>query len=136
MKSKQALKNIFSVILMQLAMAVSGFILPHFFITVYGSAINGMISSVTQFLSYLSLVEAGISAASVLGLYVPLANGDIDERNRMLSYTKKFYFHSGILYTLLLAILMVVYPIIVKGQADSITTRLMILVLAGSNLVD
>ena len=136
MKSKQALKNIFSVILMQLAMAVSGFILPHFFITVYGSVINGMISSVTQFLSYLSLVEAGISAASVLGLYVPLANGDIDERNRMLSYTKKFYFHSGILYTLLLVILMIVYPIIVKGQADSITTRLMILVLAGSNLVD
>ena len=63
---------------------------------------NGMIVSVTQFISYLALVEAGVSAASIVGLYKPLADNNIDEINRILSATKRFYYRSGIAYVLLL----------------------------------
>ena len=136
MTSKSALKNIISSIILQVVTALSGLILPHFFIVFYGSAINGMISSVTQFLSYLALVEAGIGASAIVALYKPIEEKNENERNYILSAAKKFYFQSGVIYILLLMILLFCYPMLTGDQTDRITTILMIIVLAGSNLID
>ncbi|MDO5415003.1 MAG: hypothetical protein Q4F78_06005 [Bacillota bacterium] len=136
MRSKKALKNIIANLLLQLTVAISGLILPRFFIIAYGSTMNGMIVSVTQFITYLALVEAGVSAASIVGLYKPLADNDLTEVNRILSATKRFYYRSGVAYTALLAVLVIVYPMLVNNQIDENITRFMILILAASNLVD
>ena len=136
MNSKLAITNIISSIILQVVTAISGLILPRFFISCYGSAINGMVVSITQFLSYLALVEAGISAAAVVELYKPLENQDEYRRNYILSAAKKFYLQSGILYTICLILLLICYPAIIGDQVSHITTMLMILVLAGSNLID
>ena len=77
MRSRKALKNILANLILQITVALSGLILPRFFIIAYGSAMNGMIVSVTQFISYLALVEAGVSAASIVGLYKPLADNKV-----------------------------------------------------------
>ena len=98
---------------------------------------NGMIVSVTQFISYLALVvSSGVSAASIVGLYKPLADNNIDEINRILSATKRFYYRSGIAYVLLLVFLVVLYPMLVQNQIQPGITRFMIIILATSNLVD
>ena len=73
MRVQQALKNLICNVLLQVVTAISGLILPRLYLQIYGSALNGMVSSATQFMSYLSLVEAGISAASIVGLYTPLS---------------------------------------------------------------
>ena len=136
MRSRKALKNILANLILQITVALSGLILPRFFIIAYGSAMNGMIVSVTQFISYLALVEAGVSAASIVGLYKPLADNNIDEINRILSATKRFYYRSGIAYVLLLVFLVVLYPMLVQNQIQPGITRFMIIILATSNLVD
>ncbi len=136
MRSRKALKNILANLILQITVALSGLILPRFFIIAYGSAMNGMIVSVTQFISYLALVEAGVSAASIVGLYKPLADNDVDEINRILSATKRFYYRSGIAYVLLLVFLVVLYPMLVQNQIQPGITRFMIIILATSNLVD
>ncbi len=137
MRSRKALKNILANLILQITVALSGLILPRFFIIAYGSAMNGMIVSVTQFISYLALVEAGVSAASIVGLYKPLADNNIDEINRILSATKRFYYRSGIAYVLLLVFLVVLYPMLVQNQIQpGIVQRFMIIILATSNLVD
>lgn len=63
LRVQQALKNLICNVLLQVVTAISGLILPRLYLQIYGSALNGMVSSATQFMSYLSLVEAGISAA-------------------------------------------------------------------------
>lgn len=136
MRSKSALKNILANLILQITAAISGLILPRFFIIAYGSTMNGMIVSVTQFISYMALVEAGVSAASIVGLYKPLADNNIVEINRILSATKRFYYRSGIFYIVLLVILVAVYPLLVKNQIDEGLTRFMIIILASSNIVD
>ena len=118
MRSKSALKNILANLILQITAAISGLILPRFFIIAYGSTMNGMIVSVTQFISYMALVEAGVSAASIVGLYKPLADNNIVEVNRILSATKRFYYRSGIFYIALLVILVAAYPLLVKNQID------------------
>lgn len=136
MRSKQALKNVIANLLLQTVTAVSGLLLPRFYLVAYGSAMNGMVSSVTQFMAYLMLVEAGISAASVVGLYGPLALHNENDINGVLAATQKFYIQSGTVYFFLVIILTIFYPLLVKNQISSFTTRGIIMILASSNLLD
>ncbi len=136
MRSTIVKKNLISSVVLQLTAALSGFILPHLIISEYGSATNGMISSITQYLSYLAMVESGVRASSLIELYKPLADNDEARRNQILSATRAFYTKSGMVYILCLLGLMWLYPFLVEGQVDTDTARWMILILAGSNIID
>ena len=57
MRTKLALKNASMSLLLQLVLAISGILLPRFFIALYGSAVNGLVSSIGQFISYMSLEQ-------------------------------------------------------------------------------
>lgn len=136
MRNKQAFKNLWGNLLLQIIVAVSGLVLPRFFLNQYGSTVNGMINSVSQFLTYLNLVEAGISSAAIVELYGPLNENDTRAINSVLSALQKFYYKSGGAYIILLTVMTVVYPFFVASQIDSLSTRILILILAASNLVD
>lgn len=134
--SKNAKYNTLTALLLQITTAISGLILPQLFIRTYGSSMNGMVTSVTQFISYLSLVEAGIGAGSIVALYRPLANDDDSLISKILSTTKDFYRKSGIIFILLLLVLTVVYPLITSNQVDKGTTTWMIIILSLSAMCD
>ena len=136
MRSEQAFKNMAANLFLQIVVFISGIILPRFILQAYGSSINGMITSVNQFLTYLGLAEAGVATASVVALYTPLALGRKDEVNSILSAARKFYNRSGVLFLSLTAVLVFIYPFFISGQLDNSLVRWMIVVLAGSTLVD
>lgn len=136
MRSKQAMKNMIANVFLQIVIFTSGIILPRFFMEAYGSGVNGMITSVNQFLAYLGLAEAGVGTASVVALYSPLACDDKEEVNSILSATRKFYNRSGVLFLVLVLVLAFFYPILISRQLDSGMVRGMVLVLASSTLVD
>ena len=77
-----------------------------------------------------------MATASVVALYTPLALERKDEVNSILSATRKFYNRSGVLFLSLTALLVFVYPFFISGQLDNSLVRWMIVVLAGSTLVD
>ena len=85
------LHNSFMTALQQVVAMAAAFIIPRILMSVYGSEINGFIVSVTQFISYFVLVEAGISGASIYALYKPLADNNITAINSIVSAAKKFY---------------------------------------------
>lgn len=136
MRGRQALKNILANLLLQLVTAASGFILPRFYLLAYGSAMNGMISSVSQFMSYLMLVEAGVGSACAVALYGPLSRRDEGRVNAILAASRQFYRRSGCLYLFLVLMLAAGYPFLVADQAPVDVTRAIVLILSGSNLVD
>ena len=137
MRTKQALKNAVFSVFLQLTLAVSGILVPRFFIALYGSAVNGLVSSISQFITYMSLVEAGVGAAATVSLYGPLANKNTNEVNGVLAATKRFYLRSGLIFAGLVALLVVFYPYIVKNEIqDTGFIRIMILVLSVNGLVD
>lgn len=129
-------KNTFSALMLQIVTAISGLILPQLFIRTYGSTMNGMVTSVSQFISYLSLVEAGIGAASIAALYRPLEEKNHSLINKILSTTKKFYLKAGVIFVLLLIALLIFYPLLSSSQIDYETTIWMILILSISALTD
>ena len=128
-RRKEILLTVASNLLLQIVTAVCGFILPPLIIGTFGSSVNGMVSSITQFIAYLNIVEAGVGGASIAALYKPLAIGDIAERNAILSATTKFYNRSGLLFTILVFMLAFIYPLIVGNEVDRFQSTLMVLVL-------
>lgn len=107
-----------------------------FFLEAYGSSINGMVTSVNQFLIYLGLAEAGVGTASVVALYGPLAEENQNEINGILSATRRFYNRSGYLFGALVAGFVFIYPYLITQQLSASLVRTMILILASSTLVD
>ena len=60
----------------QVIVMLAGFVTPRILLQFYGSEMNGLVSSINQFITYFSLVEAGIAGAAVYSLYKPLAEKD------------------------------------------------------------
>ena len=110
MRSKQAFKNMTANLLLQAVMLFSGIVLPRFFMEAYGSSVNGMITSVNQFLMYLGLAEAGVGVASTVALYKPLAEENQREINAVLSAARRYYNRSGMLFLGMVLALIFLYP--------------------------
>ena len=106
--------NSMTVVLYRIIAMVTAFIIPRIIMTVYGSEINGFIVSVKQFVTYFYLVEAGISGASTVALYKPLADQNVPAINGVLSAAKKFYYQSGWAFIGLVTLLAIFYPLFIK----------------------
>ena len=76
MKNKVTLVNMISSLALQICTIISGFIIPKIILSYFGSDTNGLISSLNQFLSYISLLEGGVTGVVAANLYKPLVNGD------------------------------------------------------------
>ena len=74
MRSKKAVYNIISTLILQIIAIIYGFIVPKIIIKSFGSNVNGLVSSITQFLAYITLLESGVGPLIRASLYKPLAN--------------------------------------------------------------
>jgi O-antigen/teichoic acid export membrane protein len=136
MRSKNAINNLAAALLLSLITAIAGLILPKLFIMTYGSEVNGLISSIKQFLVYLALVEAGIGYASMAMLYAPLKEKNYKIVNGILSATKIQYIKSGWLFFGLVLVLSIVYPFFVREQIPWVMSLLMVLVLGMTGVAE
>ena len=137
MRTKQAMKNVATSFLLQIVLALSGIIVPKFFIEVFGSSVNGLVSSINQFITYMSLVEAGIGAAGTVALYPLIAEKNSKRISEVVSAARNFYLHSGLIFLLLAVLLVISYPYVVDNEIQDIGfIRMMIAVLCINGIVD
>ncbi|MBD8500084.1 polysaccharide biosynthesis C-terminal domain-containing protein [Paenibacillus arenosi] len=134
MRSKLALYNLSASLALQFITALVGIILPRFIIEAYGSSMNGMIASITQVMRYLSIVEAGLGAACIAALYLPLANNDTNQVSTVLSAARMLYNRTGKLFAIFAVVAVLVYPFLVYAQVPVFTAGAMVLIMAGGGL--
>ena len=118
-RTEKFMWNSLSAAILQVVTMIAGLITPHIMLSVYGSDINGLITSINQFISYFNLVEAGLAAATIYALYAPLANDNYDEINSIVTASKQFYIQSGFIFVALTVGLALLYPIFVKSEVLS-----------------
>lgn len=136
-RTKAFFYNAFSSMLLQVVVMVAGFITPRLMLMTYGSEINGLISSITQFIGYFALVEAGLAGASIFALYKPLANKNTDEISSVVSATVNFYNKTGCIFLTLILGLSVVYPVVIKTDLlNSLEVGFLVLVLSISTALN
>lgn len=115
-RTKNATLNIIFSILLQLVVFIRGLILPRIIIPAYGSDVNGLLSSIAQFLAYISLLEAGVGSIFRASLYKPLAQRDMNGVSGIINEQKRFYRNIGAIFALYVIVLCIVYPLIAKTQ--------------------
>lgn len=136
-RTEKFFKNSITTALYQIVVMIAGFITPRIMLSYYGSEINGLVTSVSQFISYFNLVEAGLASAAAYALYKPLAEKDSGEISAIVSASRRFYNISGGLFFALTIILSLIYPIFVKADALSPTlVALLVLVIGASGALE
>ena len=119
MRTEKFLKNSFFTAALQIVTVLAGLVIPRFMLRYYGSEINGLVSSLTQFISYFNLIEAGIAGSVVYYLYKPLHDRDEKIISSIVVTAKKYYTKCGLIFLGLVFILACIYPLFVKTEGLS-----------------
>ena len=90
-------KNTLWSIVQHITVVLCGLVLPREILSHFGSEMNGVVHSVSQFLSYTVLLEMGIGAVIPASLYAPLASGDHLRISAILSSGYKVYRRIGLI---------------------------------------
>ena len=72
MRTKKAVINTMTSIMAEVVSIICGLILPRLILGAFGSSYNGITSSITQFLSCIVLLRAGVGSVTRAALYVDL----------------------------------------------------------------
>ena len=132
MKKNTVLINIVTSLMLQIITIISGFVIPRLIISEFGSDVNGLISSITQFLSYISLLEGGLSGVVMASLYKPLADNDIKKVSGVINATTRFFRQIAIIYIVYTFVLALVYPLMVPTGYSNGYIFGLVVVLAGN----
>lgn len=135
-RTKLFFKNSFYTILLQIFSTLSGIILPIVMIKYYGSEINGLVSSITQFLVYLKLMEAGLSAAATYNLYKPLAENDHKKVSAIVSAANKFYKKIAFYFTIGVLAFSLIYSFVIDVPISQLETILLIFIMGLSGTLE
>lgn len=106
-------KNIITNITLQVVLGASGLMIPRLILLSYSSEMNGMINSITQFLTYAGMVELGIMNAAVPMFYKPFVIRDYRSINDIFNTVRRKYISSGCLYLIIVLVVALVYPVFV-----------------------
>lgn len=112
---------------------IVGLFLPQALMLCYGSPTNGLITSLQQIVSYLTLIEGGLTGSLSFALYKPMAKGDQNLINTILSSARKQYNRIGLVFLIALCVLAVLYPVVVNGSPYSYGETLLFVLLLGVN---
>lgn len=133
MRSKNAAKNIVTALFLQIVTIICGFIVPRLIISAYGSEVNGLVNSITQFLAYITLLESGFGPVVKSVLYKPIARNDKATIEKILKSAEKFFRVIAGIFVLYIVVLCVVYPLLVDNQFGPwFTVSLLIIMAAGT----
>ena len=127
-------KNVLSAIIYQIVHIVYGFLIPRLILGAFGSSINGLVSSITQFLSFIALLEGGLGAVVLAELYSPIEEND-DNRIKGILYSCQWFFKKlAFIYIIYTLVVMVAYSLSVKDQFDFAFVSTLVLILSLSTL--
>lgn len=125
--------NTFSSLLFQVTTIICGFILPRLILTAFGSDVNGLVNSITQFLGIISFLELGVGAVVQSSLYKPLAEHDEDQVSRVIKSANRFFRTIARILLAYVVFLVIFYPMFAKQQFGHAYTATLIIVISISS---
>lgn len=136
MNKKIIIKNVISSLLTQVIRMIYGLVVPILIIKKFGSNVNGLINSITQFLAYIALLEGGIGPVIKNALFKPLVENKKKELENILGTTDKFFKKIAYVFIIYLILLCIIYPYFVSNSFDLMFTISLILIISISNFVE
>lgn len=134
-RSNQLKWNTIASLAVQLAAVFSSFVVPQCILRAYGSTTNGLVSSITGFLGFLTLMESGVGNVARAELYRPVAEQDTRQISIVVNATHRFFQKVALLYVIFVVGFAAVFPFVVETEQDFWYTFTLVLIIAVANLV-
>lgn len=132
-RSKKAILNLISQFVLQFATAICGFIVPRFILEAFGSDVNGLTVSITQFLGIVTLLDTSFGSVAKTAFYKPLALGDRQAISGVYNATESFFRKIALFFGLYCVILSFTFPFINESGFDFWFTAALVLILGISS---
>lgn len=116
----------------QVVTLLCGFILPRFMLISYGSTVNGLISTITNYLSFIALLEMGVGAVIQSNLYEPLAVKDNDEVSRIIKSSQRFFQKIAMILIIYIVVLIALFITVFDFPFDSFFCISLLIIVASS----
>lgn len=120
---------------MQVVSLVSGFIIPRLILSRFGSDYNGITASITQFLSVIALLRAGIGGATRACLYKSLERKDYHQVSATVKATEQFMRKVALIFAVFIVVFACVYPFFVREKFGWLFSTTLVLVISISTFV-
>lgn len=129
-RSGKALMSTVVGVLDELTTLICGLILPRLILTSFGSTYNGLTSSITQFISVIALMKAGIGGVTRAALYKPLAEEDNDKISEIMNQTEAFMRKIAVGFIGFVLIFSIIYPLFINDEFNFIFSSSLILIIS------
>lgn len=129
-RTDKAIKNTVCGIIFEIVSLLCGLILPRLILTRFGSQYNGLTSSITQFISCISLMKAGIGGVTRASLYKPLADKNYKKISEIVQQTEIFIRKISKMFIIFALILAFSYPIIIDTGFDFLFSSSLIIIIS------
>lgn len=126
MKNKILFYNSISPLIYQVTTIICGFILPRLILGHFGTEVNGLVNSITQFLAIISFLELGVGAVVQSSLYKPLADKDNITVSKVITSADKFFRRLGYILLIYVVVMLFYYPYLVKQSFSFMFTATLI----------
>lgn len=130
MRKKNTYRNLLVTFVYQIVYILCGLVIPQVIINKFGSETNGLITSVTQFITYITIMESGFGLAVKAMLYKPLAKNDKSKITSILYTTNSFFKKLSKILIVYVVILCFVYPFLINSSFSYTYTISLILIIA------
>lgn len=130
MKSKVLFYNSISPLIYQMTTIICGFILPRLILGHFGTEVNGLVNSITQFLGIIAFLELGVGAVVQSSLYKPLSDNDDIAVSKVITSADKFFRHLGYVLAIYVIAMLFYYPYLVKQNFSFTFTATLIIAIS------
>lgn len=123
-------------LLLEIVTLASGLIMPRLVLSYFGSTSNGLVSSITQFLGFSTILRAGMGGAIRAALYRPIADGDKDKISSIMAATEKHMNKIAAIIAAAIGVFACIYPFFVIDEYNWLYAFTMVLVIGSGTLVE
>ncbi len=114
---------------------ICGFILPRYMLLYYGSATNGLVASITNFLSFISLLDMGVGSVIQANLYKPLSDGDDERISLIVKSSDRFFRRIASIFIAYIAILCILFPTVIRNDYSPLFSITLLVIISISTFV-
>lgn len=135
-RSRKAFFNTVASFSNEIVSVICGLVLPRLILSTFGSSYNGVTTSISQFISCVALMRAGIGGVTRAALYTPLAEKNDGVISSIIVATESFMRKVALIFVGAVLVFATIYPIWICKDFEWGFTFSLILIIAASTFIE
>ena len=130
-RTKKTVYNTVVMMVYEVVTVICSLILPRLLLSGYGSDVNGLVSSITKFLGFISFLRLGVAGSTRVALYKSLAEEDSTKTSGIIVATERFMRRIAFVLIGYIVVLAVAFPLIVDSSMGKLGIAALVVIIGG-----